>query len=606
MVSENIEKLATLFPNCITETVEGKAIDFDLLRQEVNNAVVEGNKERYRLEWPGKREAIVTANLPTTKTLRPVREDSVDFDDTENLYIEGDNLEVLKLLQESYFGKIKMIYIDPPYNTGKDFVYKDNFTGEKEKELFESGQKNENNQRLVVNPETAGRFHSDWLSMMYPRLKLARNLLSNDGVIFISIDDNEVSNLRKVCDEIFGEVNFVGSPIWQHSLQPKGYTGKFSVHHNYTLIYSKSDLFQLGSLQRTEEHNINYKNPDNDPKGKWRAGDVRNALYRPNLIYDLVTPSGKIISPPENGWRWSKETMKQKIASKEIIFNEDETKITRKIYLNELEGRTPETIWFGKEVGTTREATSELKALFNGKTPFDTPKPTGLITRIMEVSGLNNGDIVLDFYAGSSTLAQATMSFCAEHKVNLNYINIQINETIDINTPAGKVSQELGLLTMTDLGKERIRRASKKIKEETGADIDYGFRVYRLDDSNMKDVYYKPQDYKQESLDLFADNVKPDRKPDDLLAQVMLDWGLPLSLPIEQATIAGKNLFKVAGNSLFACFDKDVDENFAKAIAKEAPLRIVFRDNSFKNDTAKTNVKQLLKQLSPETEMKVI
>lgn len=606
LVNANFERLAALFPICVTETAEGKAIDFDLLKQELNHAIVEGTKERYRLEWPGKKEAIVTANIPTTKTLRPVREDSVDFDNTENLYIEGDNLEVLKLLQESYLGKIKMIYIDPPYNTGNDFVYKDNFSKDTEEELLESGQKDEYNQRLVANPETAGRYHSDWLSMMYPRLKLARNLLSNDGVIFISIDDHEVSNLRKICDEIFGEVNFIGSPIWQHSLQPKGYTGKFSVHHNYTLIYSKSDLFQLGSLQRTEEHNVNYKNPDNDPKGKWRAGDVRNALYRPNLIYDLVTPSGKIISPPENGWRWSKETMEQKIASKEIIFNEDETKITRKIYLSELDGRTPETIWFGKEVGTTRDATSELKTLFNGKTPFDTPKPTGLLTRIMEISALENGDIVLDFYAGSSTLAQATMSYCAKHKIHLNYINVQINEIIDVNTPAGKVSQELGLHTMTDLGKERIRRAAKKIKEETGADIDYGFRVYRLDESNMQDVYYRPQDYKQEALDLFADNVKPDRTPDDLLAQVMLDWGLPLSLKIEQATLAGKKVFKVASDSLYACFEKGIDEEFAKAIAKDKPLRIVFRDNGFKDDTAKTNVKQLLKQLSPETEMKVI
>lgn len=639
LVNANVEKLAELFPNCVTETAEGKAIDFDLLKQELSYAVVEGSKERYRLEWPGKKEAIVTANLPTTKTLRPVREDSVDFDNTENLYIEGDNLEVLKLLQESYLGKIKMIYIDPPYNTGKDFVYKDNFTVNSEEWKEKSGDYDEYKQRLVANPETAGRYHSDWLSMMYPRLKLARNLLSNDGVIFISIDDHEVSNLRKICDEIFGEVNFIGSPIWQHSLQPKGYTGKFSVHHNYTLIYSKSDLFQLGSLQRTEEHNVNYKNPDNDPKGKWRAGDVRNALYRPNLIYDLVTPSGKIISPPENGWRWSKETMEQKIASKEIIFNEDETKITRKIYLSELDGRTPETIWFGKEVGTTRDATSELKTLFNGKTPFDTPKPTGLLTRIMEISALENGDIVLDFYAGSSTLAQATMSYCAKHKIHLNYINVQINEIIDVNTPAGKVSQELGLHTMTDLGKERIRRAAKKIKEELNGQLsmlngqlgketdaekrkalqieidnlqlkinhlDFGFRVYRLDESNMQDVYYRPQDYKQDQLDMFADNVKPDRTADDLLAQVMLDWGLPLSLKIEQAQIAGKQVFKVAGDSLYACFDKGIDEAFAKAIAQDKPLRIVFRDSGFKDDTAKTNVKQLLKQLSPETEMKVI
>jgi len=606
LVNQNIEKLAELFPNCVTESGTGKAIDFDLLRQELSHAVVEGNKERYRLEWPGKKEAIVTANLPTTKTLRPIREDSVDFDNTENIYIEGDNLEVLKLLQESYLGKIKMIYIDPPYNTGKDFVYKDNFAKDTQEELFEGGQKDEHNQRLVVNPETAGRYHSDWLSMMYPRLKLARNLLKEDGVIFISIDDNEVHNLRKICDGIFGEINFIGSPIWQHSLQPKGYTGKFSVHHNYTLIYSKSDLFQLGSLQRTEEHNVNYKNPDNDPKGKWRAGDVRNALYRPNLIYDLVTPSGKIISPPENGWRWSKETIVQKIASKEIIFNEDETKITRKIYLSELDGRTPETIWFGKDVGTTRDATSELKTLFDGKTPFDTPKPTGLLTRIMEISALENGDIVLDFYAGSSTLAQATMSYCAKHKIHLNYINVQISEIIDVNTPPGKVSQELGLHTMTDLGKERIRRAANKIKEETGAEIDYGFRVYRLDDSNMQEVYYKPQEYTQANLDLFADNVKSDRTAGDLLAQVMLDWGLPLSLKIERLEIVGKEVFRVAEDSLYACFDKGLDETFAKEIAKDKPLRVVFRDNGFKDDTAKVNVKQLLKQLSPETEMKVI
>ncbi|WP_286766882.1 MULTISPECIES: site-specific DNA-methyltransferase [Sphingobacterium] len=606
LVNQNIEKLAELFPNCVTESGTGKAIDFDLLRQELSHAVVEGNKERYRLEWPGKKEAIVTANLPTTKTLRPIREDSVDFDNTENIYIEGDNLEVLKLLQESYLGKIKMIYIDPPYNTGKDFVYKDNFAKDTQEELFEGGQKDEHNQRLVVNPETAGRYHSDWLSMMYPRLKLARNLLKEDGVIFISIDDNEVHNLRKICDGIFGEINFIGSPIWQHSLQPKGYTGKFSVHHNYTLIYSKSDLFQLGSLQRTEEHNVNYKNPDNDPKGKWRAGDVRNALYRPNLIYDLVTPSGKIILPPENGWRWSKETIVQKIASKEIIFNEDETKITRKIYLSELDGRTPETIWFGKDVGTTRDATSELKTLFDGKTPFDTPKPTGLLTRIMEISALENGDIVLDFYAGSSTLAQATMSYCAKHKIHLNYINVQISEIIDVNTPPGKVSQELGLHTMTDLGKERIRRAANKIKEETGAEIDYGFRVYRLDDSNMQEVYYKPQEYTQANLDLFADNVKSDRTAGDLLAQVMLDWGLPLSLKIERLEIVGKEVFRVAEDSLYACFDKGLDETFAKEIAKDKPLRVVFRDNGFKDDTAKVNVKQLLKQLSPETEMKVI
>lgn len=606
MVNENFEKLAALFPNCVTESADGKAIDFDLLKQEVSHAVVEGNKERYRLEWPGKREAIVTANLPTTKTLRPVREDSVDFDNTENLYIEGDNLEVLKLLQESYMGKVKMIYIDPPYNTGKDFVYKDNFTQDAEEYKKESGQIDEYNQRLVQNPDTAGRYHSDWLSMIYPRLKLARNLLTDDGVIFISIDDNEVDNLRKVCDEIFGEFNFRGAVIWQHSLQPKGYSGKFSVHHNYNLVYSKSEKFILDSLERTAEHNTNYKNPDNDPKGLWRAGDVRNALYRPNLIYDLKTPSGKIISPPTNGWRWSKETMKKKIESKEIVFNDDESKITRKIYLSTLDGRTPETIWFGKEVGTTRDASTELKSLFDSQAPFDTPKPTSLIKRMLDISSIEDGDIMLDFFSGSATSADSVLSFSADKGKRLNYIQIQVNETINENSPSGKIANSFNLYSMTELGKERIRRAAKKIKEETNADIDYGFRVYRLDESNMQDVYYKPQEYDQSQMDLFADNVKSDRTADDLLAQVMLDWGLPLSLKIEQESVTGKQVYKVAGNSLYACFDKGIDENFAKEIAKEAPMRIVFRDNGFKNDTAKVNVQQLLKQLSPETEMKVI
>jgi len=606
LVNQNIEKLAALFPNCVTEGADGKVIDFDLLKQELNNEVIEGNKERYRLEWPGKREAIVTANLPTTKTLRPIREDSVDFDNTENLYIEGDNLEVLKLLQESYLGKIKMIYIDPPYNTGKDFVYKDNFSKETQEELIESGQKDEYNQRLVANPETAGRYHSDWLSMMYPRLKLARNLLTDDGVIFISIDDNESDNLRKVCDEIFGEINFRGSVIWQHSLQPKGYSGKFSVHHNYNLVYSKSEDFILASLERTEEHDINYKNPDNDPKGRWRPGDVRNALYRPNLIYELETPSGKTIQPPTNGWRWSKETMANKIKSKEIVFNEDETKITRKIYLFTLDGRTPETIWFGKEVGTTRDASTELKKLFDNKAPFDTPKPTNLINRMLEISGAEDGAYILDFFSGSATSAQGVLTYNSMKEKKLKYIQVQVAEDIDSNTPSGKIAKSFGLYTMTDLGKERIRRAGKKIKEETKADIDYGFRVYRLDESNMQDVYYKPQDYKQGQLDLVADNVKPNRTADDLLAQVMLDWGLPLSLKIKQESINSKLVFKVADNSLFACFDNGIDEEFAKEIAKESPLRIVFKDSAFKDDTAKVNVKQLLKQLSPETEMKVI
>lgn len=603
LVNSNFDKLAKLFPNCVTESAEGKAIDFDLLKQELSHAVVEGNKERYRLEWPGKKEAIVTANLPTTKTLRPVREDSVDFDTTENIYIEGDNLEVLKLLQESYLGKIKMIYIDPPYNTGKDFVYKDNFSKDTQEELVESGQKDEYNQRLVVNPETAGRYHSDWLSMMYPRLKLARNLLTDDGVIFISIDDNEVHNLRKVCDDIFGENNFLGTICWKHTQQSKNDERFFSRQFNYNVVYSKNEAYTENfKLNRTAEDNKNYSNPDNDPRGDWRTGDVRSPNLRETLKYDIEAPDGTLIAPPEKGWRWSKETVEQKISYGEIIFKEDNSGIIRKIYLENQEGRTPENLWHGNDYGTTRIANSELKELFGDNVPFDTPKPTGLIKKMIELFQNDKEFYILDFFSGSATSAHSVLDFNSKDGGKRKFILVQIPEATDEKSE----SFNLGYINLCEIGKERIRRAAKKIKEDTGADIDYGFRVYRLDESNMQDVYYKPQDYDQTNLDLFADNVKSDRTADDLLAQVMLDWGLPLSLKIEQATISGKKVFKVAENSLYACFDSGIDEDFAKAIAKDEPLRIVFKDSAFKNDTAKTNVKQLLKQLSPETEMKVI
>lgn len=650
LVNENFEKLAELFPNCVTESAEGKAIDFDLLKQELSHQVVEGNKERYRLEWPGKREAIVTANLPTTKTLRPIREDSVDFDNTENLYIEGDNLEVLKLLQESYLGKVKMIYIDPPYNTGHDFVYMDNFSRDSREELFESGQKDEYNQRLVANPETAGRYHSDWLSMMYPRLKLARNLLTDDGVIFISIDDNEIDNLRKLCDEIFGEGSFVEQVVWKNKYGAGAKTKGFISVHEYILCYSKQTLQNLDS-PISEDDIKKYRLKDE--KYELRGGYITQPLSttsmgdRPNLNYPIKHNGEEIW--PEKQWVWAEERMLKAIDNNEVVIKRMDNgkwSVRSKQYVKDESGNFRR----GKPISIlngpfNQDGTMEIKILFDNKPVFDFPKPSSLPKYFFsfDLNDRSEKDfIVLDFFAGSSTSAHAIMRLNVEDWGSRKYIMVQLPEVTDKKSAAFKE----GFKNICEIGKERIRRAAKKIKEELEEAIrrkktelqklsdgqqcidlnekkeallqeidglqqklenqDFGFRVYRLDDSNMQDVYYKPQHYKQEALDLFADNVKPDRTADDLLAQVMLDWGLPLSLKIEQASISNKQVFKVAGNSLYACFDKGIDEEFAKAIAKDAPLRIVFRDSGFKNDTAKSNVKQLLKQLSPETEMKVI
>lgn len=624
LVNENFEKLAALFPNCVTESADGKAIDFDLLKQELNHAVVKGTKERYRLEWPGKREAIVTANLPTNKTLRPVREDSVNFDTTENLYIEGDNLEVLKLLQESYLGKIKMIYIDPPYNTGKDFVYKDNFTGDREEELFESGQRDEYNQRLVVNPETAGRYHSNWLTMMYPRLKLARNLLKSDGVIFISIDDNEVHNLRKMCDEIFGEQNFLGLFIVNSSPSGIDY-GHLAKTADYALFYAKDFHYTITNQLEEKEKVFKYK----DEEGGYNLYPLYNGnaafndRTRPNLVYPFylnlsnnykedfyeisvdkidgwieIYPVVGLKDGIQRVWRWGKPKAKANL-NNEIVGYKNREGEFRIVQKSRLTTKVIRSLQLDNEV-SSRRGTLEIENLF-GKKVFSYPKPSQLIQRFTSIA-TEEDSIILDFFSGSGSTAHAVMKLNSEDSGKRRFIQVQLPEVIDEKSEAFKE----GYKNLCEIGKERIRRAAKKIQEETKADIDYGFRVYRLSDSNMQDVYYKPQDYNQGYLDLFADNVKPDRTADDLLAQVMLDWGLPLSSKIEQSTVNGKQLFKVSENSLYACFDKGIDEDFAKVIAKDAPLRIVFRDNGFKDDTAKTNVKQLLKQLSPETEMKVI
>jgi adenine-specific DNA-methyltransferase len=619
-VNQNIEKLAEIFPNCVTEGNNGKTIDFDLLKQELSYSLIEGTKERYRLEWPGKKEAIVTANLPTTKTLRPIKEDSVDFDNTENVYIEGDNLEVLKLLQESYLGKIKMIYIDPPYNTGNDFVYKDNFSRDAHDELLDSGQKDDYNQRLVANPETSGRYHSDWLTMMYPRLKLARNLLTDDGVIFVSIDDNEIENLKKVLAEIFGDINFVGQLVWKKKYIGGKHAKHFVDLHEYVLVWAKNinqldEMFMERPLNEIDK--FVYSDEFIETRGKYYMRPLKSNLgLRETLIYPITMPDGKIL---ETQWMVSKTTLEKLIDDCRIVFKQKrdgEFNIYRKYYEKDGEGKVkvPTLI----EDVANADAKVEIKNLFNvieGRDiPFDNPKPTKLLKYFIGPS-TSNQEIVLDFFGGSSSTCDALMQLNAEDGSNRKFIIVQIPELTDEKSEAYKA----GYQNICQIGKERIRRAAKKIKEEKlhkaktegmFADFndtqDYGFRVYRLDESNMQDVYYKPQDYNQSNLELFADNIKPGRTSEDLLAQIILDWGLPLNLKIESMEINGKQVYKVASNSLYACFANNIDEEFAKEVAKEKPLRIVFKDAGFKDDTAKTNVKQLLKQISPETEMKVI
>lgn len=629
ITSLNIEKIGALFPNCVTETDEGKKIDFDLLKQELSTEIVEGNKERYRLEWPGKREAIVTANIPTNKTLRPIREDSVDFDTTENIYIEGDNLEVLKLLQESYLNKVKMIYIDPPYNTGKDFVYKDNFNKDGNEELLDSGQKDEYNQRLVPNPETNGRYHSDWLSMMYPRLKLARNLLTEDGVIFISIDENESSNLEKLCKEIFGEQNFIG--IFPVIMNLKGNQDAFGFAetHEFFVMCTKNKSQFIPGLLPIEDEEL-FKSWKEDEYGLYKEADNLRATginapreKRPNLFYPIflnedtgefyITDNDKArstndriilpISPEkeELSWYWGKTTFnnnRYNLILKKTLNGWQFYKKQRP-QLGDLPSKKPKSVLYKPDYSTST-STNHLKDLLGSKI-FDGPKPIPFILDLHHI-GNSKESIILDFFSGSASTAHATMKLNSEDKGKRKFIMVQLPEATDEKSEAYKA----GYKNICEIGKERIRRAANKIKAETNADIDYGFRVYRLDSSNMQDVYYKPQNYNQGTLDLFADNVKEDRTAEDLVTQVMLDWGLPLSLPIEHKTIAGKEVYTVAGNSLYCCFDKDIDEAFAKAIAAEKPLRIVFRDKGFKDDTAKENVKQLLKQLSAESEMKVI
>ena len=610
MTAQNIDHIAALFPNCITEMLDEehstpekkvykRAVNFELLKQMLSPDVVDGD-EAYEFTWVGKKAAIVEANKPIRKTLRPCVAESKDWDTTKNLYIEGDNLEVLKLLQESYLGKVKMIYIDPPYNTGSDrFIYPDDYgMTQDEYETASEVYDEEGNKVFSENLSSNPRYHSKWCSMIYQRLLLARGFLTEDGAIFISIDDKEQENLKKICDEVFGASNYVSTIVWQHSIQPKGYLGNFSIQHSYVLIYCKDALsFKLGSLERTDEDNKAYSNPDNDPKGPWRSGDVRNALYRPNLIYDIISPSGKVIKPCENGWRWSKETVAEKIKSGEIIFSADETRIIRKIYLSTLEGRAPETIWFGKDVGTTREGISELKQLF-GQAPFDTPKPTRLIERCITL--MNDPQmLIMDFFSGSATTAEAIMKANSKDGGHRTSIQIQYPEECGISSPARK----MGYSTISEIGKERIRRAGDKIKSEspmTTQDLDIGFRVLKLDDTNMKDVYYAPDDYDQGMLAGLESNIKDDRTDLDLLFGCLIDWGLPLSLPYKSEQIDGCTVHTYNDGDLIACFDTNIPESVVKEIAQRKPLRAVFRDSGFASSPEKINVFEIFKLYMPE------
>lgn len=627
IVDVNVGKIGKLFPNCLTERVgeNGRlehAIDFDKLRVELSKGIVEGQQERYQFTWPGKREAMRIANTPTNMTLRPDRESSVDFDNTGNLYIEGDNLEVLKILREDYLGKVKMIYIDPPYNTGNDFVYEDDFSQTSGEFRGKSGMFDEDGNMILqnyeVNSESNGRFHTDWLNMIYPRLKVARNLLTEDGVIFISIDDNEVENLRKVCDEVFGERNHIASIIWQRRTSPD-MRKLVSTAHDYILLYTKnSSLLELAinKVQLNEKDASNYSNPDNDPRGPWASSDFTAQGFRPNQMYEIETPGGAKYLPPEGKcWKNVESEFLKQCGDGRFWFGKDGKGVPRrKTFLFEKEGKNIWTWWPNTEVGHTQEATQEVKKIFEGHTFFDYPKPLRLLSKIVQI-GTKKDSIILDFFSGSATTAHAVMQLNAEDGGNRRFIMVQLPELTDKKSEAYKA----GYKNICEIGKERIRRAGKKILEELATKkaenglfdkeseqtrLDVGFRVLKLDTSNMQDVYYTPED--SSAATLFDDNVKPDRTPEDLLFQVMLEYNLPLSAKIERKTIAGKEVFSVNDDYLIACFDENVNETVITEVAKRKPLYFIMRDSSLSSDQVADNFEQIFNAYSKDTIRRIL
>lgn len=622
IINDNLKKISLLFPNCVTE---GK-IDFDILKQELSTNIIEDGQERYQLTWVGKHQALIDANRQITKSLRPIEKESVNFKKTKNIYIEGDNLEVLKLLQESYLNKIKCIYIDPPYNTGRDFIYKDNFAVEENIELMKSSQVDEYNNKLISNNDSNGRFHSEWLSMIYSRLKLSRNLLSEDGVIIISIDDNEQANLKKICDEIFGEKNFIACLPTVMNLKGNNDEYGFAGTHEYTLVYSKNTKVPIFNNLRIKDKSKIKEDWDEDEYGYYKVGTLKGGgengsrLLRPNLFFPIYVSDDCDFSldksekyyyellPISNGsemtWRWSKEKILKEKHNIIVEKKENGFTINRKIRPADGEKPSikPKTLLY-KEAYSSGNGVKVIKELFDGKRIFNYSKPIELLCDLFEIiTKRDENNIVLDFFSGSASTAHSIMKLNAEDNGNRKFIMVQLPEKCDETSEAYKN----GYKYITEIGKERIRRAGKKIKEETNANIDYGFRVYKVDSSNMKDVYYTPTDLQQSQLNMFESNIKEDRTSEDLLTQVILDLGLTLDLSIEERKIINNNVYFVENNSLVACFDDTIDINIVDEICKCNPLKIVFKESSFKTDSDKINVFERIKKLSNDTEINII
>lgn len=629
---KNIDLISEIFPNVITEIKDKngnirRVIDFDILKQELMDEVVEGNKERYQLVWPGKKEAILAANTPIVKTLRPVKGDSFKWDETKNIYIEGDNLEALKLIQESYLNKIKIIYIDPPYNTGNDFIYKDNFNKGLDVYLRESGQADEEGNRLFQNTENNGRYHSDWLTMIYPRLKLARSLLRDDGVIFISIDDNEVHNLRKLCDEIFGERNFVAEICWHKKTQPSFLSKEIANVKEYILFYKKSgDIRTFGGLTDVDKHieMINISNEISErvirkentliANGKYTGilykGVYGNGALKIELMEDLEVVEGKPVNDVvlKGRFKWTQETMNKSFDNGDIFHIKNIKSLRPTVERAEKKANIKPIIDLlskniSKDIPTNTDASKEIKGLFDGINIVDYPKPVNLIKYLIKSVTYNDKDaIIMDFFSGSATTAHAVMELNAEDGGNRRYIMIQLPEPVGEKSLAYKA----GFRNIAEIGKERIRRAGRKIREQTGANIDYGFRVFRIDTSNMKDIFYTPDKLEQSFLDKLESNIKEDRTGMDLLIQVMLELGLDLSLPMVSKYIEEKEVYFIGGNKLAACFEENIGEKLIREIAKTKPLKAVFRDSSFKDCQDKINLEEIFKTLSPETDIKIL